>query len=618
VIDAFNDDIPYDRFLAEQLAGDLIVRERLQAEDHSLSADERNRLLIATGFLALGSKPAKAMNTNFDMDIVDDQINTVSTAVMGFSVACARCHDHKHDPVSTKDYYALAGIFSSTRTLYGRGGDEKLTAPPTPLINLVSKLDVGKSGTAGKQAKAKTAPVRKELVLPKDHDAKVDAVKPLLRAAFDAKPADKRLTVTKPLQYSPKQYARVNNSTVRGKLKAGIGDYSVAFWFKNDVDILARPITAYLFSRAKSGDKTLPGDHIGIGGKHEKSRSGKLFVFNGNAAGKVSVGGSTVMPPKSWNHVVMTREGNRVRCWLNGQTRPEIDHEVPSTHKNTTDFSFGVRSDGFAPLTGNVAELAVFDRVLSPAEARQLYAASGFEPGPEPAEKTTPVGLAMGVQEKDKPADTKVRINGEQAKQGPLVPRGFPGALPDLGVTLPKNASGRRELAQWLTHPEHPLTARVLANRIWLQLFGQALVETPDDFGVYGARPSHPELLDFLASRLVEDDAWSVKDTIRRIVLSRTYQLDSRASHALVQADPDNRWLGRHLRRRLDAESLRDSLLLVSGQLDPKPGSGSSIEKVVQLINWPPGHLPLPVASRPAGRAGRVRFSHRGQADRPP
>jgi hypothetical protein len=127
VIDALNRDVPYDRFITEQIAGDL-----LSHEDDA----QRDRQLVATGFLAIGAKPAKAMNNNFAMDVVDDQINVVSTAVMGLSVACARCHDHEHDPVPTRDYYALAGIFTSTETLWGRAGNEKLTAPATPLHEL--------------------------------------------------------------------------------------------------------------------------------------------------------------------------------------------------------------------------------------------------------------------------------------------------------------------------------------------------------------------------------------------------------------------------------------------------------------------------------------------------
>jgi hypothetical protein len=154
--------------------------------------------------------------------------------------------------------------------------------------------------------------------------------------------------------------------------------------------------------------------------------------------------------------------------------------------------------------------------------------------------------------------------------------------------TIDEQGSGRLALAAWLTDPDHPQTARVMVNRVWLHLFGQGIVATPDDFGVYGSRPTDPELLDYLANRFVTE-GWSIKRLIRAIVLSRTYQLDSRCEQRLVQTDPENKLMARHTRRRLDAEALRDSLLQVSGQLDLSPGRGSAIEKIDTLINWPPG-----------------------------
>ena len=159
VIQALNDDVSYDRFLKEQIAGDLLP---------VTTAKERNRNLIATGFLALGAKPAVAMNQDFAMDVVDDQIDVVSTAVMGLSVSCARCHDHKHDPISTRDYYALAGIFTSTETLWGKAGNEKLTAPPTPLHELRDSLEETK--------KVDALPPK----FPDDYGAAIDALKPVV------------------------------------------------------------------------------------------------------------------------------------------------------------------------------------------------------------------------------------------------------------------------------------------------------------------------------------------------------------------------------------------------------------------------------------------------------
>ncbi|MEQ8634347.1 PSD1 and planctomycete cytochrome C domain-containing protein [Gimesia maris] len=366
VIQAFNNDLPYDRFLTEQISGDLLPAE---------TPAERDRLLIATGFLALGSKPAKAMNVNFDMDVVNDQIDVVSTGVMALSVACARCHDHKHDPIPTSDYYAMAGIFLSTETMWGAAGHQPLTAPETPL-------------------------------------------------------------------------------------------------------------------------------HV-LKAKHHY-----------------------VAPPDSG-------------------ARPVLNKRVQARKK----------------------------------KPKYVYPAG------------TP--LAMGVREKKKPTDCKINIKGESKKLGPSVPRGF---LTACNMTsspkIDASKSGRLQLAEWLTSDDHPQTSRVMVNRIWLHLFGQALVRTPDDFGVYGERPTHPELLDHLATRF-RSEGWSIKQLIRSIVLSRTYQQSSFCEADVRDADPENKLLCRHNRRRLDAESLRDSILATSGQLNPDPGLGSSIANVDELVNTA-GNLHLP------------------------
>ena len=354
VIRAFNEDVPYDRFITEQIAGDLLPAD---------SPVQRDRQLIATGFLAIGSKPAKAMNDNFEMDVVADQIGAVGSGIMGLSVACARCHDHKHDPITAREYYALAGIFKSTETMWGAAAHEALTAPQTPL-----------------------------------HE----------------------------LQAAPK------------------------------------------------------------------------------------------IPPPA---------------------------EDPTPSK--------------AP--------------------RKKPAKPAF-----PHPPGTP--LAMGAREAKVIADCKLNIDGESKKLGASIPRGFLTACGAADAQLDATQSGRLQLAQWLTRAEHPQTARVMVNRIWQHLFGNGLVRTSDDFGVYGDRPSHPELLDHLATRFVKD-GWSVKRLIRAIVLSRTYQLASECDERTRDADPDNTLLARHDRRRLDAEALRDAMLSASGELDARPGEGSLIQHHDFLIN---------------------------------
>lgn len=565
VIDALNRDVPYDRFLAEQIAGDLLPAE---------TAQQRNRQLVATGFLAIGSKPAAAMNKNFAMDVVDDQINVVCTTVTGLSVACARCHDHKHDPIPTRDYYALAGIFTSTETLYGLAANEKLTAPPTELHALTSKLveNFDRKSTpkfADRYAQA------------------IDRLGPQLHEHLDIKPES--LTVVSAGGFSPENYATVKKSNFHGELPASGDAYSVSLWFKNDTPIAERPITAYLFSRARLGDSKLLGDHLGIGGKHEPSRSGKIFVFNGNVENKKSVAGSTLIPVGSWNHAVLVRDKGQVKVFLNGKL--EIETAMEAHYGDSPQYCLASRSDKFAPLVGNLAQFSIFDRALTDQEAIGLHDASGQPKG------VRALGLAMGVRERSKPANCKIHIGGESGKLGDEVPRGFLTAYQTVSLngddprplpTIDSGQSGRRELAEWLTDPDHPQTARVMVNRIWMHLMGHPIVATPDDFGVYGARPVNPDLLDHLAQRFV-DGGWSIKQLIRQISLSRTYGLDSRCSEKLRSADPDNDLFARHDRRRLDAELVRDSILAASGLLDASPRQGSAIEKVEALINWPPG-----------------------------
>jgi hypothetical protein len=186
--------------------------------------------------------------------------------------------------------------------------------------------------------------------------------------------------------------------------------------------------------------------------------------------------------------------------------------------------------------------------------------------------------LAMGARERMFPADSKLYVRGELDKPAEVVHRGFPQVLTTQQPSI-KQGSGRRELAEWLASRDNPLTARVMVNRIWLHLLGRGLVPTPDNFGAAGQRPSNQALLDFLAISFM-DSGWSIKKTIRTIVLSRAYQLSSHRDPASYEVDPDNALVWRQTRRRLDAEAVRDSILAVSGQLETKPPVGSVVARM--------------------------------------
>jgi len=382
VIDSINADKPYDEFVREQIAGDL-----LPAADEA----ERREHVIATGFLALGVKDVnQRFKVRFEMDNIDEQIDTVTRSLLAMTVSCARCHDHKFDPVSTRDYYALAGIFSSTdlcaglRSKMGGGGLDYYDT---------SKVLILSQGT----------------IMDPAHAEKVAAAE---KAVAEAKAEFERLRES-PEGAEPAPNGKPKRQQARQKL------------------------------RKLQGELT------------------------------------TLTDPVSYSEV------------------------------------------------------------------------------------------AIGVRDSQTIADTQVRLRGEAEQLGPVVPRGFPQALSYEGApAVPADQSGRLQLAEWLASSQNPLTARVIANRVWQHLHGAGLVVTVDNFGTTGDVPSHPELLDHLATSLV-DDGWSIKRFVRRLVLTRTYQLSSDATEANLAADPSNRLLWRHSPRRLSAEELRDAMLAVAGTLDP-------------------------------------------------
>jgi Protein of unknown function (DUF1553)/Protein of unknown function (DUF1549) len=364
VVASFNADKPFDQFLLEQIAGD-----RLPTNDQT-SQHER---LIATGFLAIGPKVlAEPDEKKMEMDIVDEQVDTLGRAVMGVTLGCARCHDHKFDPVSMEDYYGLAGIFQSTRTMesfkkVARWHEHALASP-------------------------------EELSRKADHDRRVAELKAEIKALGEKEKA------AKPDEAKPQSEA----ANRRAELAAL--------------------------------EKTAP--------------------------------------------------------------------ELPS---------------------------------------------------------------AMGVSEAPV-ADAALLRRGNPLTPGDVVPRRFPAVLARDGQPpLPAGQSGRLELARWLTRPDHPLTARVMVNRIWRWHFGQGIVRSTDNFGLLGERPSHPELLDWLARRFVAD-GWSVKAMHRLMLLSATYQMSAERDARAAETDPDNRLFWRANVRRLEAEAIRDSALAVAGLLDRTAG----------------------------------------------
>ena len=409
IIDAFNADLPYDQFIAQQIAGDL-----LPADDH----EQRDRQIIATGFLALGPKSLEERKRElFRMDTIDEQIDVICRGILGLSVSCARCHDHKFDPVPTADYYALAGILRSTDTLYG----------------------IGPMGIKG-----------------------------------------------------------VNDSAL-----AAIGP---------DAGKLAGPAAEHLEAVKVQTQK------------RNTARSDRYRVVRRVADSKRKLGKS-------------------------GTDQDALKKEIAAMEAEIKDWD---------------------ERVIKMDEELAKLVAS---PTPQPL-------FAMGARDDAKPADCRIRVRGEPENLGDSVQRGVLQCVEVTGLSpISDGESGRLQLAAWLTSQQNPLTARVMVNRIWQHLFGRGLVDTPDDLGATGSRPSHPLLLDYLSHRFMAQN-WSMKNVIREIVLSRTYQLASDDAGNGPEQDPDNVLLWHMSLRRLEVEPFRDALLAVSGRLNRERREGSAIQQI--------------------------------------
>ena len=371
VIDAIRDDMPYDQFVREQLAGDLLP---------SQSSEEMHRQLIATGYVAGARRFGSRVGDYPTHLTIEDTLDNVGRAFLATTINCSRCHDHKFDPVTTEDYYALYGIFNSTRY-------------PWPGIELEQK--------------------QRDLV-------------PLV-------PADVAEQVLRSRAEEQKRLDEEVNSLERLKKEAAADS--------------------------------------------------------------------------------------------NNEVRKNLDDQIKTAKENASTC----------------------------------------------AKQSMPFEQAYAIVDAKTIADSPIQIKGDPNKTGEIAPRHFLTVLGGQRVPETNKTSGRLQLAEWITDRSNPLTARVMANRIWLHHFGRGIVSTPNDFGRQGKPPSHPELLDWLAIRFMES-GWSIKALHREIMLSHAYRMNSVPSPRALEVDPTNTFLSSFPRKRMDAESIRDTLLSLGGSLDPKRG----------------------------------------------
>ncbi len=571
VIDSFNHDKPFKRMILEQIAGDLLPFE---------NQHQRNEQLVATGFLALGPHNYEQQDKEqLRLDVIDEQIDTVGRAFLGLTIGCARCHDHKFDPIPIRDYYALAGIFSSTISLVDGNVSGYVTRP-----------------LATEQQRLSEENYRK----------RVDELSKKLKLA-QAALAD--LVPNSGL--SPKQRI-VDSKDLRGIVIDDRSAEKSGFW-KHSVSVKSYVDQGYVHDAHQPGPLTIQYQtDLESGGKYEvrlsyspgSNRASNTKVTIDHQDGEtVRVINQTQTPPIDDLFIslgVFRFEANNLATvtisnenadgvviadavqWLkiadHGQGESAQDKRSDQFQQSDSNLSpRGQKTDSKDGQAPN--QSATIDEAKQQAMARVHELEIQLRELKKSAPR--PLDLAMSVQDSAHPTDGHLHIRGSVRNLGPIVPRGFLSVLDHPETPpIPITQSGRLELATWIASDQNPLTARVYVNRVWKHIFGVGLVATPDNFGKMGRPPSHPELLDFLARRFIEQ-GWSTKQLIREILQSRLFRLSSATIPAAEKSDPENRYLWRANRRRVDVEFLRDSMLAISGELDREAG-GRTIRKITQ------------------------------------
>jgi hypothetical protein len=617
VVDAFNKNLPYDQFVTWQVAGDLLdnpTREQV----------------LATAFNRLHRQTNEGGSTEeeFRVEYVADRVNTFGAAFLGLTLECARCHDHKYDPVTQVEYYQLASFFDNIDEcgLYSHFTD----ATPTPTLLLTTpeqqqKIDdlQGRIGEAEAQL-AQIAATRREAFQQWLAGEPSEAAVPGLVGdfSFDAIEGNKVVN-----DADPKQPGNLsdNPAVADGKIGNGLrlsgennvtfavgggftrnDPFSIALWL-NTPDVKQRAVI-YHRSRAWT-DAGSRGYQLLL---EDGCLSASLIHFwPGNA---IRIRARKPVPVGEWIHVTLTYDGSSradgLQLYVNGRladcdvVRDNLYKNITGGGANKLTIGQRFRDKGFK--NGLVDEFRVFNRGLTAVEAAHVHdgqaleAVLAAEPPQRSAEQTESlyayylanfdepyrgqlaklkqlrtersqatdrVAEIMVMQEMAQPRPTYVLERGAYDAPTERVYPDTPASLPPWDRQWPRNRLG---LARWLTDPQHPLAARVAVNRFWQGMFGRGLVATPEDLGSQGQLPSHPELLDWLAKSFV-DSGWDVKALLKQIVMSATYRQTSAAAE-LWTVDPQNVWLARGPRHRLPAEMIRDNALAASGLLVDKMG----------------------------------------------
>jgi hypothetical protein len=602
VVEAFNENLPYDRFLTWQIAGDLLP-----------DATRNQRLATAFSRLNRMTNEGGSIAEEFRQEYVSDRVHTLGTAVLGLTLECTRCHDHKYDPLTQRDYYSLGAFFNSIDE-WGTYDNSQFRPTPTLLL------------TTPKQEKAIA-----------EHRRRLRDLEERMRELRESREGDFRAWLEQsPMPETPALIGHYSLDSLEtdGRLVANKGDagktspanrlvpgkLGQALEFTGDdaatippkLQSLERtqPYTIAFWLRTADETKQgivlhrQAGTDTGFHGTELSFDDGRLFFalirfWPGNA---IAIRTRDKIPAGEWTHIAITYDGSSTAAgmaiYING-ARATTDILRDRLYKNLEaggdEIAFGERFRSVGLKRGAIDELRLYDRPLTAIEISQIH--DGKSLGEAIAAKDADrlrdyyfaaidpdlaklrdelkaarqqlfqaeheVSEIMTMEEMPDQRPAFILHRGEYDAPRERVDRNTPAVLPSFPADAPRNRFG---LARWLTHPDHPLTARVAVNRYWQLFFGCGLVPTTENFGTQGALPSHPELLDWLARDFVAT-GWDVKHLCKQIVLSSTYRQRSAAPRELRDRDPDNVLLARGPSRRLSAEMLRDSALATSGLL---------------------------------------------------
>ena len=703
VVKAMREDKPYDRFLIEQIAGDLLETDDASSNGGGGTSLEEDSFdpIVATGFLCLGAKMlAEDDPVKMQMDIIDEQVDTIARAVMGMTMGCARCHDHKYDPLTQEDYYGLAGIFKSTQTMdtftvVARWHERPLATRQ----QLQTRDELQQLATAQTQAVEKIKADATEAILTEARQipgAYLLAATREWRLAEQLSNAQPRgnlpnlVDIPNAILIEAEDFVRGNVLKDRDTYGKGIGVLvnrgETPNFVEYDVDVAkggtfqfelryaaaaSRPVRVMFNERLIKSDAAgkvtgswTPESQTWFVESLVTLKTGrnlirleqpqffphidKLLLTPVEGTGVVAESESSLAtvdgaskPPRlipsitrqwvkaleatkgdsksvlaAWHHYVRTGQLTAEDLKLEtGHTRLMGADAPTSLEDLARRYDQFFASAQSAWLAMKASEQGKGAQALpdTDLEGARMLLADPKGPFGVPADIESELGAEVKVQltagreelarreasvpkfaetmavTDAKSENLKIHLRGSHLTLGREVPRRFPQIFTAVGnrdglerkeSLLTAEGSGRLPLARWLTRPEHPLTARVMANRIWQWHFGQGLVRSPDNFGRLGERPSHPALLDWLASEFsgqvgttagTNPRVWSLKALHRSILTTATYRQNTEFHPAAALVDPENRLLWRSHRQRMDIEVLRDSLLAIGGQLDEAP-----------------------------------------------